>query len=306
MTGADTQHQKVAPGSIIPRQAAPLRTFTAVMAVMCYLAVLALAAMILVNRAVENWARGLSSEATVQVRQVSARDLEADIANVAKLLAATRGVASVTVLDRKAGEALLAPWIGTQGLENLPVPRLIRIGIDTTSPPDFAALEQALTQAVPVARLDTHRRWESELKRMAGTLTLLSTLILALVSLSAIAMVVFAARAVLEANRDTVEVLQLAGAEDGFIARQIDRRFLAAGLWAGTLGLGFGLGTLLLLGFGAKDTTGLSSAVRDLFHMPAADGWWSHGIFLLVPVVATVIGLITSRLTLMRMLGGFK
>lgn len=294
------------PGSIIPKSAAPLHTLTAVMAVMCYLAVLALAAMVLVDRAVENWAQGLSSEATVQIRQMSDRKLEADIASAVKLLESTPGVAGVEVMDRKAGEALLAPWIGAQGLENLPVPRLLRVRVDTAAPPDFAALETALTAAVPVARLDTHRRWESELRRMAGTLTLLSTLILALVSLSAIAMVVFAARAVLDANRSTVDVLHLAGATDGYIARQIDRRFVAAGLWAGTIGLACGVATLLIIGFGAADSNGVATAARSLFYLPAGGRWWSYGIFLLVPVVATVIGLITSRVTLMRMLGGVR
>jgi cell division transport system permease protein len=53
------------PGSIVPKAAAPLRTLTAVMAVMCFLAVIAVGAMLLINRAVEQWAEGLASEATV-------------------------------------------------------------------------------------------------------------------------------------------------------------------------------------------------------------------------------------------------
>jgi cell division transport system permease protein len=74
------------PGAVIPKEAASLRTLTATMAVMCYLACLAIGALILIDRAVDNWSRGLSREVTVQVREVEARDIEADLAAVLALL----------------------------------------------------------------------------------------------------------------------------------------------------------------------------------------------------------------------------
>ena len=48
----------------------------------------------------------------------------------------------------------------------------------------------------------------------------------ALIGICAIAIVVFATRAALEANREIVAVLHLVGARDGFIARQVWGRFL--------------------------------------------------------------------------------
>lgn len=293
------------PGAIIPAAAAPLRSLTAVMAVMCYLAVLAVGSIILIDRAVSQWATGLSSEATVQLREVSTGDIDAELAKAVSLLEQTAGIVSAEVLPRKAGEKLLEPWIGSQGLDKLPVPRLIRVKLNQRSPPDFVKLEKALSQTVPTARLDTHRRWQTELKRMAGTLTLLSGLVLALIGFSAIAMVVFAARAVLDSNRAIVEVLQLAGAEDRFIAREIDRRFLKTGLLAGLIGLGLGFVTFLALGFfGGVEGNGVAAAARGLFYVPTDGPDRKLLWFLLVPIVATLIGLLASRFTLMRMLRG--
>jgi cell division transport system permease protein len=292
------------PGAIIPKGAAPLRTLTAVMAVMCFLAVLAVGAMLLINRAVAQWASGLSSEVTVQLPQLSTRDMDKDLMSLETLLAATPGIKAVTLLDRAEGEKLVAPWIGEVGLDALPIPRLIRVVIDDQTPPDFAALEQALETAVPTARLDTHRRWESELRRMASTLTLLSSLILALICASAVAMVVFASRAVLEANRAVVEVLHIAGADDDFIAAQINRRFISTGLWAGIIGLAAGMLTFFALGYwGVAENNGVASAARGLFYLPQEGDWQSMTWFLLVPLVALAIALVTSRLTLRRMLG---
>jgi cell division transport system permease protein len=298
-----TQHH-VKPGSIVPTGAAPLRTLTAVMSVMCFLAVLSVGAMLLINRAVAQWASGLASEVTVQLPQLSSRDMDQDLASLTKLLAGIQGVKGVTILDRRDGEKLLAPWIGEDGLDALPIPRLMRVVVDDKHQPDFVAMETALQKAVPTARLDTHRKWEAELRRMASTLTLLSSLILGLISLSAIAMVVFAARAVLEANRSVVEVLHIAGADDDFIASEINRRFIATGFSSGLIGLGGGVVMFFALGhWGIGENTGVASAARGLFYLPQEGDWRSLGWFLLVPLAATAIALITSRITLKRMLG---
>ena len=292
------------PGAIIPKAAAPLRTLTAVMAVMCFLAVLAVGAMLLINRAVEQWASGLASEVTVQLPQLSTRDMDKDLASLTQILSGIEGVKGVTVLDRKEGEKLVAPWIGENGLDALPIPRLVRVVVDDKRPPDFAAMEKAMEEAVPTARLDTHRRWEAELRRMASTLTLLSSLILGLISASAIAMVIFAARAVLEANRNVVEVLHIAGADDNFIASQINRRFMSTGLWAGVIGLVGGVLTFFGLGhWGVAENNGVASAARGLFYLPQEGDWRALAWFLLVPLAATAIALVTSRITLKRMLG---
>jgi cell division transport system permease protein len=290
-------------GPLFPKDAAPLRTLVAAMAVMCFLAVLAVGAIILIDRAVTHWSRGLATELTVQVRQVSNRDVEKDVAAVLAVLNETAGVREAEALPRAASEELLAPWIGSEGLDKLPVPRLIRVLIDDRNPPDMAALEQKIAAVVPPARLDSHRRWEAELRRMAGTLSILSWLVLALIALSAIAMVVSASRAVLAANQTIVEVLHLVGADDRFIARAIDRRFLSAGFFAGLIGLAGGVIVFALLGFlGGAEANGVSEAARSLFYIPRGGERYLLLWFLAVPLAAIIIALTTSRMTLMRML----
>jgi cell division transport system permease protein len=291
------------PGAVIPKEAASLRTLTATMAVMCYLACLAIGALILIDRAVDNWSRGLSREVTVQVREVEARDIDGDVAAVLKVLQETPGVTGAEDIGRKAAEALLEPWLGAEGLDALPVPRIVRVAVNPESPPDFEALGERLAATTPGASLDTHRRWEDELTRMAGTLTLLASLILVLISGSAVAMVIFATRAVLDANRQTVDVLHLVGAEDGYIARAINRRFLATGLWAGGLGVLLALVTFLVLGHaGLPQADGLAAASRSLFYVPGSQWWSVPAALLAVPFAATLLALVTSRITLLRML----
>lgn len=293
------------PGPIIPPEASPLKTLTVAMTVMCYLACLAIGALILIDRAVDNWTGGLSREVTVQVRKVKDTDIEAEVAKAAALLSATPGVSGVEILDRSAGTRLLEPWLGSIGdLDQLPIPRLISVKIDVTEQPDFDALAGALTQQVKGASLDTHRRWQAELTRMAGVLEALAYAVLALICLSAIAIVVFATRSVLDANRGIIDVLHLVGARDRFIAGQVEGRFLKSGLASGLLGMLAGIATFFLLSLVAPvaGQTGVGEASRGLLFAPPDIAWRSYAALFAVPMIATLISLVTARIALMRTL----
>lgn len=291
------------PGAIIPATAASLTSLTVTMAVMCYLACLAIGALILVDRAVSSWTSGLSREMTVQIRVVRDADVSAEVERARAIIASFPGVQEADVLAESEGAKLLEPWLGTRSLEGLPVPRLIRVVSDTNNPPDVVALESALQQ-VKGASLDTHKKWEAELTRMARALSAVSYAILLLISVSTVAIVVFATRAVLQANRHIVDLLHLVGARDSYIARQIDGRFLRTGLLSGFIGVGLGLFTFLLLGlFGGGSESGVAAASRALLFSTPSISIWSYGFLFAVPLAATLICLITARVTLMRRLG---
>lgn len=291
------------PGAIIPASAASLTSLTVTLTVMSYLACLAIGSLILVDRAVTNWTSGLSREMTVQIRVVRDADTDQEVEKARSIVAAFPGIVAAEVLDEAVGRKLLEPWLGNASLQGLPVPRLIRVVSDTSSPPDVEALAKALSP-VRGATLDTHQKWEAELTRMARALSILSYAILALISVSAIAIVVFATRAVLQANRHIVDLLHLVGARDSYIARQIDGRFLRTGLLSGFIGVGLGLLTFLLLGlFGGGSESGVAAASRGLLFSTPGLAVWSYGMLFAVPVAATLICLITARITLMRRLG---
>jgi cell division transport system permease protein len=300
-----SDHASHRPEPIIPPRAAPLRTLTMAMAVMCYLAVLAAGGLVLINRSVEAWTGDLAREITVQIREIAGRDMEADLAKTAAILKTTPGIVKVTVLDEKAAIDLLEPWIGgIEGLEDLPVPRLIAVEIDPNNPPDFAALETALRNEVPGVSLDTHKRWQAELTRMARVLTLLAYAILVLIGLCAIAIVVFATRAALEANREVVEVLHLVGARDSFIARQVWGRFLKTGLTAGIIGLLLGIVTFFLAAGAAPES--FAAIAQEFLSIGSNHIVQNYLVLLAVPFTATLICLITSRITLMRILKSLR
>lgn len=289
------------PEPIMPARAASLRTLTIAMAVMCYLACLAAGGLVLINRSVEAWKSDLAREVTVQIREIDGRDMEQEIKKAEAILKSTQGVLAVKVLSREEALALLEPWLGNLGsLGDLPIPRLITVTIDPASPPDLDALEKSLAAEVPGASLDTHKRWQSELTRMASVLTSIALAILGLIGFCAIAIVVFATRSALEANREVVAVLHLVGARDGFIARQVWGRFLKTGLTAGLIGLALGLGTFFVALYAAPES--FAAIGREYLTFGTMNFWGNYAALAAVPLVATCISLVTSRMTLLRIL----
>jgi cell division transport system permease protein len=289
--------------SIITSRSAALLSLGVTMSVMCYLACLTVASLLLINRAVENWDRGLSREVTVQIQQLSAVDIEGELKKATSILQQTRGVLKVEVLDRAEGMKLLEPWLGKSGLEDLPVPRLIRVGIDEAAPPDYESLQAELESKVKGVALDTHGRWRDELSRAGAKMSTLAIAILILLSIAAMTLAAFGARAALEANREVVEVLRLIGAENRFIAREINRRFLVLGLSAGCLGYMMAIFSLLALGLsGQISTEPLAGGSLSMLYSVSGLGWQKLSYLLLVPVLSSVFVTVAARVTLMRLL----
>ena len=285
---------------VIPEATAPHMTLMTAMAAMCYLAVLAIGALLMTSAAVNNWTSQVASEVTVQISAADGVDMDGDTARAARILRDTPGISGATVVPAAEARRLLEPWLGKSAiLDDLPIPQLINVSIDKAIPPDLEGLRARLAAEVPSATLDTHRRWQAELISMAGTLTWLAIAVLSLIAGAAAVLVVYATRAAMEANREVLEVLYLAGARDSFISREVLWRFCLTGLKAGLIGALLGFITFVILGFGSGR---LAGPVKDFLYDPLGASSTSYLAILAVPVVATVISLITARISISRVL----
>lgn len=291
--------------AIIPRGQSALRSLMVAMSVMCYLACIALGGLVLVNRAILAWTSDIAKEVTVQVVPRDGVDVERQVALALDLLRATAGVTGADALTHDAAVALLEPWLGSGPLmKDLPVPRLITVTVDPSGPPDFAALSARLGTEVRGATLDTHRRWQGELTRLASVLQWLGTAILILIAIAAATLVVHVTRSALDANRQAVEVLYLVGARDRFIARQVEKRLLRIGFRAGLTGASGGICTFAILSLAGSTAApqSLAEASRSLVFGPPETTAAIYAVFLIVPMIATLICLVTARFAVLRML----
>ncbi len=292
--------------NILPRAHAPLNTFMVAMTVMCYLAAMSLGGMIMTWRAIDAWKAGVTSEATAQVMPLEdgGKGLSARVAQAARLLRAQKGVRGVRILGDAENRALLEPWLGRAGiLEDLPLPRLIAVELDREHPAEPEVLDGLLRLKVKGARLDAHGRWVMELSEMARTAGWLGVGIMAAIALAAVLLVAYAARAALESNRETLEVLHLVGAKDRFIARQVERRFLKAGFAAALAGVAAAWATFAVMALLAP-SGGVGEQAAGLLFGPWREVLRHYAAWAAVIFVATALSLSSARLAAMRILRG--
>jgi cell division transport system permease protein len=228
-----------------------------VVAVMVFLATLALAAALAVSAAASRWQHDLSGSATVQIAAIEAHgggNLEARVAAALDLLRRTPGIRRADPITPAAAAALLAPWLGDVAtLGDLPMPRLIDVSFDMHQV-DTAALGQQLAAAVPGASFDDHRRWVEGLALLARWVILVATGIVILVGGVATLSVIFAVRSGLAVHREVIEVLHLIGARDAYIANSFARHALWTGLRGGAIGSALALASLAALAWIGSDT----------------------------------------------------
>ena len=293
---------------VLPAKSRSGAALMLVIAIMTFLAGLTAGAVHLVADASRDWSRAIAREMTIQVRPAPGRNLEADVAAAADLARRQRVIEEVRVMDRREGEKLLEPWLGT-GLDlgDLPVPRLIVLRLGNGPAPDLAGLRKALAERVPNAILDDHKLWLGRLKAMADTLVGIGLLILTLVLLATALAVAFATRGAMAGTAQIIDVLHLVGAEDTYIARQFQGHFLRLGLKGGAAGAlaasAFFLVGGLIFGRGAQGTAlEQVEALFGRFSLPFRG-------FLSVLVIGVLVAFVTgvvSRVTVYRTLRGME
>ncbi len=272
----------------------------AMIAMMVFLATLALSGALVLDNLLDRWNRDIKGTLTVQVvptdTNPNSKTTAQRIEKTIRLLEETPGVLRARALSEDELAALIEPWLGSTDLiADLPLPNLIDVTISDAQPPDLIALSERLKKEIPGASVDDHRIWLSRVIRLADGLSMLARSVMVLIGLAAAVAVIYATRAGLAIHRSSIEILHLVGARDGYIARQYALR----ALWLGVQGavIGFGLATPVLIGLGAMAKTLQGGLLAEVSFGP------SHWIALgAVPVAAAGLAMIAAFLTVLRTL----
>jgi cell division transport system permease protein len=286
------------PSSILPREkgAAPLDV---VIAVMAFLAALALGASLIAQRTAQGWQAGLSDRLTVQILPpTAAADFDRETDGALSVLRATPGIAHAATLNQEQTFELVQPWLGADALvAELPLPRLIDAKIAPGADIDLAQLKRQLKRAAPHSVLDDHARWISRLRDLAVAITWSAYGILLLIAVATAAAVSFATRAGLEAHHEMVALLHQMGAQAGFIARAFERHYFISAL--GAAAFGATLAAVFFLAAGGLEFAGIEAVP---FLPPLALRLSELPWLLAVPAVSGLIALATARLSVLSVL----
>jgi cell division transport system permease protein len=269
-----------------------------IVALMVYLAALALAGALVAHSAVERWSRNLLGSLTVEIMPSEDATLKPGnlrVESALALLLGTPGIASAEVLSDESIARLLSPWLGTADLGELPLPVLIDVRLKSDATVDLAALGARLADAVPGARLDDHQRWLQGLVSLGSTVELVAAAVLALIAAAAAAVTAFSTRTALAIHHGVIEVLHLIGAQDSYVARQFQAHALTLALRGGLFGLAAAAATILAAEyFGEANAGGLIPQVSLAL--------WQWAALLPLPLASGLIAMLTARATVLSAL----
>lgn len=269
-----------------------------IIALMVYLAVLALAASLILSGLARRWDSELSSGMTVQVAPTGpngARDQEERVRKVMDALSGSVFVADARRLSDADARALVEPWLGDGALvAELPLPALIDVRLADGA--NIDDLTEQLNRAAAGVTVEDPARWLGDLRRLARTVQALAVGIIALIGGAGVASIIFAASAGFAVHKDEVELLHVMGATDGYVAGQFQSHMMRQSLLGGGIGFLLALATLWGLqqagrGLDASLLPDMALNLRDWAWLPA------------VPVTAVILAAATARLTVMRALG---
>ena len=120
-----------APTGLMPADSASGATLHTIVAVMSFLACLALGGVLTLSRMASQWTDGLSSSATVQLLPSSQISPDDQVKEALSVVSQWPGIMSAKALSRGEANALLEPWLGKGNvLDDLPAPQLIEVTRD--------------------------------------------------------------------------------------------------------------------------------------------------------------------------------
>lgn len=272
-------------------------------ALMTFLAVLALGVSFTLGSMTARWSSGLENKVTIEIpmeKSDGGMRTKSDIAylkdEISKRLANDPNIKRLEIMEDRAVQDLLSPWLGDEAvLDNIPLPGLISAELNISDPDITNKLRTTLKAINPDLHLDTHENWLGDLLRMAGALQLAAGFVALIIGLTTITAIAGAMRSRMAVHAEDVQLLHLMGASDEYITRQFQRHALILSLQGAVAGGLAGAVVLLLIGLVSGDAA--AALVPDFTMGPA-----HIGIFLFLPLAVCAVATITARFTVLRVL----
>lgn len=293
--------RKPSSAGLMPANSASGATLHTIVAVMSFLACLALGGVLTLSQLAAQWTQGLSGSATVQLLPSTQISPDDQIKETLSVVTRWPGVLSARAIEQNEARALLEPWLGAGNvIDDLPMPRLVEVTLKPGQPIELEGLSRKLSDTVPGAQLDDHGRWNAELASFAASSAAIGWSVLLLIAIATLAIIIFATQAGLRTHREIVEVVHMIGARDVFIAREFQNHFLWLGIRGGAIGLVIAILTLVgsSLLWDSRATPVAAQYLPQLVGSPLLYSW-----LLVVPLALGFIAMITARMTVLRVLG---
>jgi cell division transport system permease protein len=186
-------------------------------ALMTFLALLALASSFALSAMTDRWSSGLESKVTVEIPATDERgaslkheEVRQKTEQIAAVLRQHPSVASVHPLSDQEITDLVKPWLGDNlQLAHVPMPGLISLQMRNEDQTTYKVLSDRVAAIEPRARVDTHEDWLRDVIRFTNALQFATALLTIVIGFTTATAMGGAVRARMAVNRDEIEILHL-------------------------------------------------------------------------------------------------
>jgi cell division transport system permease protein len=202
------------------------------------------------NSLTSEWSRSLNGRMTIEFQSnvdgVDENLTEKQKEDVIKVLRETPGIKSVKHLKESDILKVLEPWLsGTSIPDDFPFPAIFDVEVDESVRLDLLQLSEKLAKISHSVKIHDHAKWYAPIMKISNGLFTFAILLSILIFATVCATIVFITRKTLGMHENVVRILQLIGANNGYIAAQFKQHYLQICYKSSLLSFMFSLLTIM-------------------------------------------------------------
>jgi cell division transport system permease protein len=180
------------------------------------------------------WENALSGHITIEFQSnISGIDetlTDRQIDEVQKIIKSTQGVKSVKKLRESDIIKILEPLLGSTAIpDDFPFPIIFDVEIEKNASVDLLLLTDRLLKVSQGVRIHDHANWYAPIANISRGLSSFAGILVIFVFTTVCVTVIFITRKTLGEHVRTVQILQLIGATNSYIASQFKRYYFVVG-----------------------------------------------------------------------------
>lgn len=267
-----------------------------IVALMVYLGALCFVFTLFMIHSAASWEKEFTTHLSIEIPTLNTASSSVLQSKVFELLNRTPGVQHAEAVPQKEMATLFRSLLGDEiNIDLFSLPVVIDVSLNKQENIDIPSLEIYLKHISPHIHLTDHRTWQTQVSNLIHTSVFIALFITVLILGAALATVTFATKTSLLIHRHVIEVLNLIGATNSYIAKQFQIHVLKQALIASVIGSSFafltffGLITLL-------EKAGFPFSLQSSFFSQALS------VFVLAPFVTAGSLMLSVRFAVMKAL----
>jgi len=245
------------------------------------------------------WRKALSGRMTVEfqtnVDGANSAITEKQKEEVIQILKDTNGIKSVRKLNESDILKILEPWLNSTAIpDDFPFPAIFDVEADQDAKIDLLILTDKLSKISSGVRIHDHANWYAPIIKISNGLFAFAIVLSLLIFATVCSSVIFITKKTLMVHHNTVKILQLIGATNSYIASQFKKYYLFIGLKSSAISILCSLMTIFGIVFASS---------QEILNINALK---YTAVSLIVPILTTLLIVITARTTVMFFLKSDK